>query len=189
MTGFRVALGGAQALYDVTPDLTTLGKVIGGGMPVGAYGGRADIMSVVAPLGGVYQAGTLSGNPVAMTAGLATLELISEAGFYENLASAANRLMDGFESGAARHGIAVTSNRVGGMFGFFFASGTVDSFDAVMNANTDQFNVFFRSMLADGVNLAPSPFESGFVSSAHTNSDLDQTIEAASRAFEKIAAA
>ncbi|MEX1236948.1 MAG: glutamate-1-semialdehyde 2,1-aminomutase, partial [Pseudomonadales bacterium] len=187
MTGFRVALGGAQALYGVTPDLTTLGKVIGGGMPVGAFGGRKDIMSAIAPLGGVYQAGTLSGNPIAMTAGLATLELIEAPGFFDVLTEKARTLMAGFASAARDADIPFATNQVGGMFGFFFTSATeVSRFSQVMNSDTARFNDFFHHMLKQGINLAPSPFESGFVSSAHSSHDIEQTIDAAAHAFSRL---
>ncbi|MFT5211122.1 MAG: glutamate-1-semialdehyde 2,1-aminomutase [Flavobacterium sp.] len=187
MTGFRVALGGAQSLYQVKPDLTTLGKIIGGGMPVGAFGGRRDIMSVVAPLGGVYQAGTLSGNPIAMTAGLATLALIEEDGFYDLLSEKAKYLCSGLQSLANDAGIPFSTNQVGGMFGFFFtAANPVTSFAQVMNSDTNHFNKFFQVMLKNGINLAPSPFESGFVSSAHQMSDLEQTLDIAKQAFASL---
>lgn len=187
MTGFRVALGGAQEVYGIKPDLTTLGKIIGGGMPVGAFGGRREVMEVVAPLGGVYQAGTLSGNPVAMHAGVATLELVRQAGFFENLTSQTSKLLAGLRSAAIEQGIAFSTNQAGGMFGFFFtAADPVTHFTQVMNADTEAFNQFFNEMLNQGVNLAPSPFESGFVSAAHTDDDLNFTIEAARVAFGKI---
>jgi glutamate-1-semialdehyde 2,1-aminomutase len=187
MTGFRVALGGAQSLYQVKPDLTTLGKIIGGGMPVGAFGGRRDIMSVVAPLGGVYQAGTLSGNPIAMTAGLATLALIEEDGFYDLLSEKAKYLCSGLQSLANDAGIPFSTNQVGGMFGFFFtAANPVTSFAQVMNSDTNHFNKFFQVMLKNGINLAPSPFESGFVSSAHQMSVLEQTLDIAKQAFASL---
>jgi len=187
MTGFRVALGGAQALYGVKPDLTTLGKVMGGGMPVGAFGGRKDIMSMVAPLGGVYQAGTLSGNPIAMTAGLATLELIESPGFFDLLTRNTAQLMDDLGERARKAGIPLTTNHVGGMFGFFFsAAEKVTSFAQVMNADSARFNEFFQNMLARGVNLAPSPFESGFVSSAHGIEEFDTTLNAAEESFAAI---
>lgn len=179
MTGFRVALGGAQALYNIRPDLTTLGKIIGGGMPVGAFGGRKDIMSLLAPLGGVYQAGTLSGNPIAMTAGLATLEIIQAPGFYTELTEKTRALVTGLQAAADDAGIDFTTNQVGGMFGFFFTNAEVRYFSQVMNADTQQFNRFFNGMLAKGINLAPSPFESGFVSAAHSDADISATIEAA----------
>lgn len=187
MTGFRVALGGAQSVYNVKPDLTTLGKVIGGGMPVGAFGGRKDIMSVVSPLGGVYQAGTLSGNPIAMAAGLATLELIEAPGFFDTLAENTRNLMAGMKDRAQKAGIALTTNQVGGMFGFFFSSAdTVTSFNQVMNSDTALFNDFFRGMLNRGINLAPSPFESGFVSSAHGSEEFDATLAAVEQSLADI---
>jgi len=182
MTGFRVSLGGAQQHYNVMPDLTTLGKVIGGGLPVGAFGGRADIMDHVSPDGPVYQAGTLSGNPMAMSAGLATLRLLNTPGFHERLAGKAVRLTDGIQAQAREHGVALTTNRVGGMFGLFFTDkGKVTSFADVMACDSERFNRFFHGMLDQGVYLAPSAFEAGFVSDAHTDADLDQTIEAAGR--------
>ena len=184
MTGFRVNLGGAQAQYNVVPDLTTLGKVIGGGMPVGAFGGRRDVMSVVAPLGGVYQAGTLSGNPIAMTAGLATLSLIEQPGFFETLSIRTEQLVTGLKAAAADAGIDFSTNQVGGMFGFFFAAADpVTRFSEVMDADAARFNLFFNGMLEQGINLAPSPFESGFVSGAHTDQDIEQTLDAASKVF------
>jgi len=187
MTGFRVALGGAQAHYNITPDLTTLGKVIGGGMPVGAFGGRRDVMQVVAPLGGVYQAGTLSGNPIAMTAGLATLSLIEADGFFEALTAKTGSLVAGLKSIADECGIAFSTNQVGAMFGFFFtATDPVTRFSEVMNSDTSRFNQFFNGMLAEGINLAPSPFESGFVSSAHTEQDIDQTLSAARKVLSQL---
>ena len=184
MTGFRVNLGGAQAQYNVVPDLTTLGKVIGGGMPVGAFGGRRDVMSVVAPLGGVYQAGTLSGNPIAMTAGLATLSLIEQPGFFETLSIRTEQLVTGLKAAAADAGIDFSTNQVGGMFGFFFAAADpVTRFSEVMDADAARFNLFFNGMLEQGINLAPSPFESGFVSGAHTEQDIEQTLDAARKVF------
>ncbi|HIG39882.1 MAG: glutamate-1-semialdehyde 2,1-aminomutase [bacterium] len=185
MTGFRVALGGAQSTYRVTPDLTTLGKIIGGGMPVGAFGGKREIMNIVAPLGGVYQAGTLSGNPIAMTAGLATLELIEAPGFFEMLSAKAEKLTLGLQALADESGIAFSTNQLGGMFGFFFTSTTpVTHFSQVMNTDTERFNQFFNILLDQGTNLAPSPFESGFVSSAHSDEDLENTLSAAAKAFD-----
>ena len=192
MTGFRVARGGAQGLYGVKPDLTTLGKVIGGGMPVGAFGGREDVMSIVAPLGGVYQAGTLSGNPVAMAAGLATLELVTQDGFFEDITSTTEILMTGFEDLAGQAGVSFTTNRVGAMFGIFFrepptnSDGRVTTFDEVLAANSDAFNTFFHAMLEAGVYLAPSPFESGFVSSAHGEKEVEATLTAAADAFKRV---
>jgi glutamate-1-semialdehyde 2,1-aminomutase len=180
MTGFRVALGGAQALYNVQPDLTTLGKIIGGGMPVGAFGGREAIMQHISPSGPVYQAGTLSGNPVAMAAGLKTLERVSEPGFYEALTAKTRRLVEGVKQAADEAGIALTFNQVGGMFGLFFTeTEPVASFADVSACDTERFARFFRGMLKQGVYLAPSAFEAGFVSSAHTDADIDRTIEAA----------
>ena len=186
MTGFRVALGGAQALYGVRPDLTTLGKIIGGGMPVGAFGGREDIMSLLAPLGGVYQAGTLSGNPIAMTAGLATLEIIEAPGFYADLTQKTQNLTQGLQAAADEAGINFTTNQVGGMFGFFFTDAEVRYFSQVMDTDAQRFNLFFNGMLAQGINLAPSPFESGFVSAAHTDADITATIQAAKTVFKTI---
>jgi len=186
MTGFRVALGGAQSLYGIRPDLTTLGKVIGGGMPVGAFGGRRDIMSCISPLGPVYQAGTLSGNPISTAAGLANLELIEEPGFFETLTQRTKDLCDGLKKAAASQGIAMQTHTVGGMFGIFFIDGPAPtSLDEVKRCDVAGFNHFFHSMLANGVYLAPSAFEAGFVSSAHTDKDIQQTIHAASVAFSK----
>ena len=183
MTGFRVSLTGAQGHYGITPDLTTYGKIIGGGLPVGAFGGRLDVMSCVAPLGPVYQAGTLSGNPVAMAAGLATLNILSADGFYDPLEQYTADLMSGMQSIADEHGIPFTTNHVGSMFGFFFTEGPVTSFAQVMNADTERFNRFFNAMLQSGINLAPSPFESGFVSAAHGADELDKTLTAAAAAM------
>ena len=187
MTGFRVAKGGAQSVYDVKPDLTTLGKIIGGGMPVGAFGGKREIMEVVAPLGGVYQAGTLSGNPIAMQAGLTTLELIDEPGFYESLEQQSGKLINGLQLLADAAGIPFTTNRVGSMFGLFFTNTTrVTSFSQVMNADSKMFNLFFHAMLRQGINLAPSPFESGFISAAHGDKEIKETLEAAKNAFMEL---
>ena len=187
MTGFRVALGGAQALYGVKPDLTTLGKVIGGGMPVGAFGGARAIMQRIAPLGPVYQAGTLSGNPVAMSAGLTTLELISQPGFFETLGANTAKLVQGLTEKAAAAGVPLTSNQVGGMFGLFFTDNAkVTSFEQATACNQDQFRVFFHAMLQRGVYLAPSAFEAGFVSMAHSDKDIEDTIEAAGEAFSEL---
>jgi glutamate-1-semialdehyde 2,1-aminomutase len=188
MTGFRVARGGAQALYDVTPDLTALGKIIGGGMPVGAFGGRRDIMQQISPLGPVYQAGTLSGNPIAMTAGLKTLELLSAPGFHEALAATTERLTQGMEAAAEAAGIPLSTNRAGGMFGLFFtADGPVTDFAAATSCNQAQFKSFFHAMLEHGVYLAPSAFEAGFVSAAHTDAEIDATLAAAREAFAAVA--
>ncbi len=190
MTGFRVALGGAQALYGVRPDLTTLGKIIGGGMPVGAFGGRRDIMEKLAPLGPVYQAGTLSGNPVAMTAGLTTLDLISAPGFHQRLASTTDSLMQRLAAAAASADIPLATNHVCGMFGLFFtAEPTVDTFTKVMACDVERFRRFFRAMLDAGVYLAPSAFEAGFLSAAHSTEDIDATIAAAAKIFPTLHAA
>jgi len=187
MTGFRVDLHGAQGLYGIKPDLTTLGKVIGGGMPVGAFGGSRSIMEKLAPLGPIYQAGTLSGNPVAMAAGLKTLELISVAGFFENLSTSTNQLLQGLQLAADAAGIAFSTNQAGGMFGLFFsAEKQIDSFAKVMQCNQDRFKRFFHAMLAEGVYLAPSAFEAGFVSAAHTQADIAATIAAASTVFKQL---
>ena len=187
MTGFRVALGGAQSLYGVRPDLTTLGKVIGGGMPVGAFGGRRDIMERLAPLGPVYQAGTLSGNPVAMAAGLRTLELIGEAGFFESLTQKTRSFVDRMKQVADGVGIPFSVNAVGGMFGLFFTEeAEVRNFQNVMDCSTERFNRFFHAMLDEGVYLAPSAFEAGFVSAAHDDAVIDLTLDAAARAFRNI---
>jgi glutamate-1-semialdehyde 2,1-aminomutase len=186
MTGFRVGPGGAQQLYGVTPDLTTLGKIIGGGMPVGAFGGRRDIMRQLAPTGPVYQAGTLSGNPLAMTAGLATLELISAPRFHEHLAATTARLTEGLAAAAKDGDIALSTQQVGGMFGLFFRDTAPQSYAEVMSADRDRYARFFHAMLDEGVYLAPSAFEAGFVSAAHDAAVIDATIEAAARAFAKI---
>jgi glutamate-1-semialdehyde 2,1-aminomutase len=186
MTGFRVALGGAQAYYGIRPDLTTLGKVIGGGMPVGAFGGRRDIMEKLAPLGPVYQAGTLSGNPVAMAAGLKTLDLISAPGFFDRLSEKTRYLVEGLQERASQAGIPFAANSVGGMFGLFFTGEkVVDSFDRVMACDQERFKRFFHAMLDEGVYLAPSAFEAGFVSAAHDFEILDQTLQAAERVFSR----
>jgi glutamate-1-semialdehyde 2,1-aminomutase len=188
MTGFRVALGGAQARYGVRPDLTTLGKVIGGGLPVGAFGGRRDIMEKLAPLGPVYQAGTLSGNPLAMAAGLKTLELISVPGFFEALEQKTLELAKGLRVEAARAGLPFTTQQVGGMFGLFFTEApAVQTYAQVMACDAARFRAFFHGMLARGVYLAPSAYEAGFVSAAHSPSDLSQTVAAAAAVFRQLA--
>ncbi|MET0028491.1 MAG: glutamate-1-semialdehyde 2,1-aminomutase [Candidatus Thiodiazotropha sp.] len=188
MTGFRVALGGAQALYGITPDLTTLGKVIGGGMPVGAFGGRRDIMEKIAPLGPVYQAGTLSGNPVAMSAGLKTLELISEPGFHEQLSQRVETLVNGFMEAAQSAGIGLAENHVGGMFGLFFTDRErVTDYAGATACDQERFKAFYHAMLDKGVYLAPSAFEAGFVSAAHTDEDIQNTLKAAGEAFKSLA--
>ncbi len=185
MTGFRVGLTGAQGHYGIRPDLTTLGKVIGGGMPVGAFGGRRDIMEQLAPVGPVYQAGTLSGNPIAMTAGLKNLDIVSTEGFYEDLERKTARLVDGILAAARVAGIAMTANRVGAMFGLFFTDQEqVASFADVGRCDIEAFKRFFHGMLDAGVNLAPSAYEAGFVSSAHTNELIDQTIEKAASVLQ-----
>ncbi len=187
MTGFRVALGGAQAYYNVKPDLTTLGKVIGGGMPVGAFGGRRDIMSQISPLGPIYQAGTLSGNPIAMAAGLANLEEISKPGFYENLNAMTEKLVHGFVTRAHAFDIPMTSNVVGGMFGLFFsAEKKVENYQQATQCDVERFKKFFHAMLDEGVYLAPSAYEAGFVSSAHTDRDIKNTLIAAEKVFSTI---
>ncbi len=187
MTGFRVALGGAQSIYKITPDLTILGKVIGGGMPVGAFGGKKEIMDHISPDGPVYQAGTLSGNPVAMTAGLTTLKLISTPDFFVSLEEKTDRLVTGLSQIAKNSNISFTTNHVGGMFGLFFSSEeTIDTFDKVMKCNQEQFNKFFHGMLNEGIYLAPSSFEAGFVSSAHTIDDIDTTIISAEKILSKL---
>ena len=184
MTGFRVARGGAQAHYGVTPDLTTLGKVIGGGLPVGAFGGRRDIMEQIAPLGPVYQAGTLSGNPISLAAGLATLELASADGFHAGLDAAARRLTAGLQAHADQAGIPFSTNQVGGMFGYFFSDeAPVSRFEQVTRCDMERFQRFYHGMLDAGVYLAPSAYEAGFVSSTHTDDVIDATLECAARVF------
>ena len=187
MTGFRVGLGGAQERYDVRPDLTTLGKVIGGGMPVGAFGGRREIMEHIAPLGPVYQAGTLSGNPVAMAAGLKNLEIISRPGFFEDLETQSRKLVDGLLAAAEANDVDLAANRVGAMFGLFFTGQpAVTRFSEVSACDGERFKRFFHAMLARGVNLAPSAFEAGFVSAAHGDAEIEQTIEAAAASFAEL---
>jgi len=187
MTGFRVALGGAQELYGIRPDLTTLGKIVGGGMPVGAFGGRRDIMEQIAPLGPVYQAGTLSGNPVAMAAGLATLDGISVPGFHARLAVTTERLVTGLGEAARSAGVPLATNHVCGMFGLFFtAAEKVTSYAQATSCDVERFKRFFHGMLDQGVYLAPSAFEAGFVSAAHTDREIDATIAAAERVFARI---
>jgi len=186
MTGFRVSLGGAQGHYGITPDLTTLGKIIGGGMPVGAFGGRKEIMQCIAPLGPVYQAGTLSGNPIAMSAGLKTLELILQPGFYDALTKKVQFLTDGILNAAKTAGIAMTANRAGGMFGLFFSEQPVHSFEQSTQCNSEHFKTFFHGMLDAGIYLAPSSYEAGFVSAAHTEADLQHTIDAAERVLKTL---
>ena len=184
MTGFRVAKGGAQSIFGITPDLTTLGKIVGGGMPAAAFGGRADIMASLAPDGPVYQAGTLSGNPVAMAAGLTTLNLIDEPGFYESLTAKTRQLVEGISAAAADAGIGMATECEGGMFGLVFTDApSVRSFDQVAAADVERFKKFFHGMLDEGVYLAPSAFEAGFVSAAHGDDEINATIEAARKVF------
>ncbi|MCC6194300.1 MAG: glutamate-1-semialdehyde 2,1-aminomutase [Burkholderiales bacterium] len=186
MTGFRVHAQGVQGMTGITPDLTTLGKVIGGGMPVGAVGGRRAIMEKIAPLGPVYQAGTLSGNPVAVAAGLATLAATEAPGFYETLAARTRAFTGGLAAAAARADVTFCAQSVGGMFGLYFAARVPDSYDAVMTCDKERFNRFFHAMLDAGVYLAPSAYEAGFVSAAHSDADIAQTIRAAEGAFAKV---
>jgi glutamate-1-semialdehyde 2,1-aminomutase len=186
MTGFRVGPVGAQGLFGITPDLTTLGKVIGGGMPVGAFGGRRDIMSAIAPLGSVYQAGTLSGNPVAVAAGLKTLELIDVPGFHDRLAARTKQFTDGMVAAAREAGVPFSAQAVGGMFGLYFRASAPTSYAEVMQSDRERFNRFFHAMLDAGVYLAPSAFEAGFVSGAHSEDDVAQTLARASAAFAKL---
>jgi len=183
MTGFRVGAQGAQGLYGVKPDLTTLGKVVGGGMPLGAFGGRRDIMQKIAPLGPVYQAGTLSGNPVAVAAGLATLKLVQAPGFYDRLGTATKNLVDGLEQAARESNLRFCAQSVGGMFGMYFAARPPHTYAEVMQCDREAFNRFFHAMLREGVYFAPSAFEAGFVSSAHSVGDIDATVAAARRVF------
>jgi glutamate-1-semialdehyde 2,1-aminomutase len=183
MTGFRVGLRGAQGMFAITPDLTTLGKVIGGGMPVGAFGGRRDIMQKIAPLGPVYQAGTLSGNPVAVAAGLATLKLIRAPGFYDKLSATATDLVNRLMQAARDMGQEFSAQSVGGMFGLYFRPTPPETYAQVMECNREKFNSFFHAMLEQGVYIAPSAFEAGFVSSAHGQAEIEETLEAARTAF------
>lgn len=187
MTGFRFGLAGAQGFYNIEADITTLGKVIGGGMPVGAFGGKREIMEQIAPLGPVYQAGTLSGNPIAMTAGLATLDIISAPGFYEPVFARTTQLCEGLQGAADDAGIAFTTNHAGTMFGGFFTEqNSVTDYQQVMNCDTEAFNRFFPLMLEQGVYLAPASYEAGFMSSAHTAEDIAETVAAAAAAFRQL---
>jgi len=187
MTGFRTALGGAQSIYNIKPDLTTLGKVVGGGMPVGAFGGRKDIMEYIAPTGPVYQAGTLSGNPIAMAAGLKTLELISADNFFSDLNAKVKTLVDGIMQKAASHNIPMTYNIVGGMFGLFFTdTKKISNFEQATQCDVERFQKFFHGMLEQGIYLAPSAYEAGFVSSQHSNADIQATIAAADKVLGKL---
>jgi glutamate-1-semialdehyde 2,1-aminomutase len=186
MTGFRVGLHGAQGHYGITPDLTTLGKVIGGGMPVGAFGGRRDIMAHLAPLGGVYQAGTLSGNPVAVAAGLKTLELVAKHGFFDALSASTTAMVNGVIGAAHKAGIPMSGASLGGMFGLYFREKLPANYAEVMEADRDRFNIYFHGMLSRGIYLAPSAFEAGFVSAMHDAKDIDATISAAHEVFQTI---
>ena len=183
MTGFRVHPGGAQALYNIKPDLTALGKVIGGGLPVGAYGGRREIMQMVAPVGPMYQAGTLSGNPLAMTAGIETLRALQEPGVWDGLEATGERLMSGLAAAAKGAGIPISHSRVGTMFGMFFVDGPVIDWPSAAKSDTKRFGKYFQGMLEQGVYIAPSQFEAGFISTAHGNAEIDKTIQAAERVF------
>lgn len=185
ITGFRVSYGGAQKLYGVTPDLTCLGKIIGGGLPVGAYGGKKEIMDHIAPVGAVYQAGTLSGNPLAVTAGIEMLNLLSQPGVYEDLEQKSERLCSGFKENVKKLGITATFTRVGSIFSMFFTDQEIISFDSVATSDVEFFKRYFNAMLEEGIYIAPSQFEAGFMSAVHTNDDIDQTIEAQSRALKK----
>ena len=187
MTGFRVALGGAQSLHGIKPDLTTMGKVIGGGMPLAAFGGRADIMTCISPLGGVYQAGTLSGNPVAVAAGLKTLEIIQRPGFYENLGARTEQLLNGFQVAAADAGITFSSDSIGGMFGLYFAAAVPQSYADMTRSDVESFKRFFHGMLEAGVAFGPSAYEACFMSAAHTPALVEETIAAAKQAFSALA--
>ena len=183
MTGFRVSATCAQGLYGIRPDLTTLGKVIGGGMPMAAFGGKREIMQCLAPLGPVYQAGTLSGNPVAVAAGLATLRLVQAAGFYEKLSASTRQLTEGLTAAAKKHGIVFCAQSVGGMFGLYFRASPPTSYAEVMECNKEAFNHFFHAMLSEGIYFAPSAFEAGFVSAAHSAEDINKTLAAADQIF------
>ncbi|WP_370660179.1 glutamate-1-semialdehyde 2,1-aminomutase [Massilia glaciei] len=186
MCGFRVALGGAQELYDIAPDLTALGKVIGGGLPVAAFGGRAELMGNMAPLGAVYQAGTLSGNPVAVAAGMATLKLIQAPGFYEKLSAQTAKLAAGLEQAAREAGVTFCADSVGGMFGIYFSAEVPGSYAEMMAGDKTRFNAFFHAMLDEGVYFAPAAFEAGFVSAAHDDAVIEETIAAARRVFARL---
>jgi glutamate-1-semialdehyde 2,1-aminomutase len=187
MTGFRVALGGAQAHYNIVPDITTLGKVIGGGMPVGAFGGKKEIMDFIAPVGPVYQAGTLSGNPIAMAAGLASLNELCQGDKHQQLSAATEKLAMGLKAAAERNGVSLSINYVGAMFGFFFTEEEkITSFAQATACDSDKFKKFFHLMLEEGVYLAPSSFEAGFLSTAHGEEELEFTLAAADRCFAQL---
>ena len=187
MTGFRISYGGAQAHFGVTPDLTTMGKVIGGGLPVGAYGGRRDIMEMVAPAGPMYQAGTLSGNPLAITAGIKTLELLKQPGSYEKLTATTEKLVTGIKEAAAAAGLPITAGSVSAMFGFFLCEGPVRNFEEAKATDAERFGKLHRAMLERGVYLAPSAFEAGFTSLAHSDADIEGTIQAFRESFAAVA--
>lgn len=193
MTGFRVGLGGAQAHYGVEPDLTCFGKIIGAGLPVGAFGGKREIMECIAPMGGVYQAGTLSGNPLAMRAGIAMFEDLTVDGFYDELAAKVDHLIDGIQAAADKHGVHLRTNKLGGMFGIFFVkdsdTATPKDFDEVSACDMDKFNTFFHGMLDRGIYLAPSAYEAGFMSIKHSSEDLDKSVQAAEDIFAEMAKA
>ena len=183
MCGFRASLGGAQAKYGITPDLTCLGKIIGGGLPVGAYGGRRDIMEIISPSGPVYQAGTLSGNPLAMASGLATLDIIAQKGYIEEIEEKTKKLVAGLEKAAQKYDIPVQFNKAGSMFGFFFTDKPVKNYEDASKSNLEKFNVFFKNMLEQGIYMAPSQFETLFMSGAHSDEDIEKTINAAEKSF------
>jgi glutamate-1-semialdehyde 2,1-aminomutase len=187
MSGFRVAYGGAQELYGITPDMTTLGKIIGGGLPVGAFGGKREIMEKLSPSGGVYQAGTLSGNPLAMSAGIATLNLLKQPGFYQKLEEKSNMIAAGIAKAAKDAGYPIYSTRVGSMFCAFFSKSPVYDWPSASQCDTKSFARYFLAMLDEGIYLAPSQFETAFVSAAHTDADIDKTISAAAKCFKLIA--
>jgi len=189
MCGFRVGLGGAQEMYGITPDLTALGKVIGGGLPVAAFGGKRELMQKMAPIGPVYQAGTLSGNPVAVAAGMTTLKIIQEPGFYEKLSAAGEKLVAGLTAAAREAGIAFCGDAVGGMFGFYFSETVPSTYGQMMAGDKARFNAFFHGMLEEGVYFAPAMFEAGFVSAAHDDAVIAETVEAARRVFARLAIA
>ena len=193
MTGFRVGLGGAQGHFGIDPDLTCFGKIIGAGLPVGAFGGKEEIMSCIAPLGGVYQAGTLSGNPLAMRAGIAMFEDLTAEGFYDGLSAKVDKLVDGFQAAADKHGIHLRTNKLGGMFGMFFVrdneTTVPQNFDDVTECDMDVFNTFFHGMLDRGIYLAPSAYEAGFMSIKHSDTDIEDSIKAADEIFAQMAKA
>ena len=189
ITGFRLSLGGAQAKFNIMPDLTCMGKIIGGGLPVGAYGGRKEIMSMVAPEGPVYQAGTLSGNPLAMAAGIATLKVLNTPGFYERLDKKATAFADALEALAKKYSLPTTLNRVGSVITTFFTSTPVTDFTSAMKSDTTKFAIFYKDMLAQGIYLAPSQFEAAFISDAHTSEDLEKALAKTECSFRKLAGA